>query len=106
MIAGLIGRPARHPSPLAGSKSWVAWWSRTVGRRRGPAVVRLGAAFRLTVVAEGIETAEQATALRDMGCEFGQGFYFHRPLDGETAARTLREAYRGRSVAPVSRAVL
>jgi EAL domain-containing protein (putative c-di-GMP-specific phosphodiesterase class I) len=69
------------------------------------AVVRLGAAFRLTVVAEGIGTAEQATALRDMGCEFGQDFYFHRPLDGETAARTLREAYRGQSIAPVSRGV-
>ncbi len=35
------------------------------------------------VVAEGIETTEQIAALRDMGCQFGQGFVFDRPLAGE-----------------------
>ncbi|WP_250032557.1 putative bifunctional diguanylate cyclase/phosphodiesterase [Paractinoplanes maris] len=44
------------------------------------AVVHLGGAFKMNVVAEGIETADQATALIDMGCEIGQGFYFHHPL--------------------------
>jgi len=35
------------------------------------------------VVAEGIETAEQAAALRAMGCRYGQGFLYHRPMDGD-----------------------
>jgi EAL domain-containing protein (putative c-di-GMP-specific phosphodiesterase class I) len=38
------------------------------------AVVQLGRTLRLTVVAEGIETAEQLTDLRALGCHLGQGF--------------------------------
>jgi len=36
--------------------------------------------FRLKVVAEGIETAEQGEYLRALGCEYAQGYYFSRPL--------------------------
>jgi diguanylate cyclase (GGDEF)-like protein/PAS domain S-box-containing protein len=36
--------------------------------------------FRLKVVAEGIETAEQVEYLRALGCEYAQGYYFSRPL--------------------------
>ncbi|WP_307831422.1 putative bifunctional diguanylate cyclase/phosphodiesterase [Nucisporomicrobium flavum] len=57
------------------------------------AVVRLGMAFRMNVVAEGIETADQARGLAAMGCGFGQGFHFYRPMDGEAAAEALRTAY-------------
>ncbi len=31
-------------------------------------------------MAEGIETGEQAAALADLGCPFGQGFWFARPM--------------------------
>ncbi len=44
------------------------------------ASVRLGHAIGMTVIAEGIETAEQALALRKLGCERGQGYYFSMPL--------------------------
>jgi diguanylate cyclase (GGDEF)-like protein/PAS domain S-box-containing protein len=44
------------------------------------AVVGLGRALNLRVVAEGIEEAEQWEALRALGCGFGQGFLFSRPL--------------------------
>jgi EAL domain-containing protein (putative c-di-GMP-specific phosphodiesterase class I) len=40
----------------------------------------------LEVLAEGIETSEQATLLKDMGCELGQGYYFARPLPSEEFA--------------------
>jgi EAL domain-containing protein (putative c-di-GMP-specific phosphodiesterase class I) len=33
----------------------------------------------MSVVGEGVETYAQAVALRAMGCEFAQGFYFGRP---------------------------
>jgi len=36
--------------------------------------------FRLKVVAEGIETAEQGEYLRALGCEYAQGFFYSRPL--------------------------
>ncbi|MEV4642133.1 bifunctional diguanylate cyclase/phosphodiesterase [Actinoplanes sp. NPDC049548] len=58
------------------------------------AVVRLGMAFRMSVVAEGIETADQARILAAMGCGFGQGFHFCKPLHGRTAAQVLRRTYR------------
>jgi predicted signal transduction protein with EAL and GGDEF domain len=35
------------------------------------------------VLAEGVETSEQAALLRDMGCDVGQGYHFARPLLGE-----------------------
>jgi diguanylate cyclase (GGDEF)-like protein len=53
------------------------------------AVVRLAQAFRLHVVAEGIETAEQARCLLEMGCGYGQGYHFARPMPGPALAAWL-----------------
>jgi len=44
------------------------------------AVVGLGRALRLAVVAEGVETAEEAAQLCELGCALGQGYHFARPL--------------------------
>ena len=43
------------------------------------AVVRLGAALGLAVVAEGVENAATAERLAELGCRFAQGYYFARP---------------------------
>ena len=48
------------------------------------AVLAVARHFRLKVVAEGIETAAQVEYLRAVGCEFGQGFYYSRPLLPQT----------------------
>ena len=50
------------------------------------AVVELGHCLKMSVVAEGIETVEQAQALLDIACEWGQGYYYGRPMP----ARDLR----------------
>jgi len=42
-------------------------------------------------VAEGVETQEQATLLRDMGCQTLQGYLFYRPTDADTTRRVLSE---------------
>jgi len=44
------------------------------------AILKLGSNLDLCVVAEGIETSEQAAWLRELGCDLGQGFHFSRPL--------------------------
>jgi diguanylate cyclase (GGDEF)-like protein len=47
------------------------------------AVVGVARALDLDAVAEGVETAEQFEAVRDLGCTAAQGFYFSRPLPAE-----------------------
>lgn len=44
-------------------------------------IVSLSRALNLTVVAEGVESREQADMLREAGCDQLQGFYFARPMD-------------------------
>jgi EAL domain-containing protein (putative c-di-GMP-specific phosphodiesterase class I) len=44
------------------------------------AVIDLGRTLDLEVIAEGIEHAEQARQLADLGCRYGQGFLFARPI--------------------------
>jgi diguanylate cyclase (GGDEF)-like protein/PAS domain S-box-containing protein len=43
-------------------------------------IVTLAHNLGMRVIAEGVETAGQLELLREMGCEFGQGFYFSRPV--------------------------
>jgi diguanylate cyclase (GGDEF)-like protein len=43
------------------------------------AILRLADDLRLEVIAEGIESCEQWAALREMGCQLGQGYLFSRP---------------------------
>lgn len=52
-------------------------------------VVSLGTQLGMTVVAEGIETDEQLATLRGMGCEFGQGYYFSRPVPIDHLAASI-----------------
>ena len=47
------------------------------------AVVSLGRSLRLQTVAEGIETQEQSARLTALGCDYGQGFLFARPVRAE-----------------------
>jgi diguanylate cyclase (GGDEF)-like protein/PAS domain S-box-containing protein len=52
-------------------------------------IVQLGQSLHLEIVAEGIEEAEQADQLREMGVPAGQGYYFGRPLVPERFAALL-----------------
>ena len=60
------------------------------------AVIELGSALDLKVIAEGIETPEQIAALRAFGCDLGQGFYFGMPGDARLALRRVEMLRRER----------
>jgi diguanylate cyclase (GGDEF)-like protein len=53
------------------------------------AIVAMSQSLRITTVAEGIEDAEQAARMRDLGCTFGQGYFFARPMAGASIAPAM-----------------
>ncbi len=55
------------------------------------AIVDLGRTLGLQVIAEGIEHAEQARSLSDIGCRLGQGYLFARPMTAAAAESLLAE---------------
>jgi EAL domain-containing protein (putative c-di-GMP-specific phosphodiesterase class I) len=53
-------------------------------------IIELARVLGMDVVAEGIETPEQYRLLRQLGCRFGQGFLFARPMTAENVTTLLR----------------
>ena len=65
------------------------------------AIVGLGRSLQVAVLGEGIETTDQAAGLLADGCEYGQGFYFGRPMPAEAFRRLLAvQAELVRAVSP------
>lgn len=55
------------------------------------AIVGLAQTFRMSVVAEGIENDDEVLALAGVGCEFGQGFLFCKPISVDNALKLVEE---------------
>ena len=49
------------------------------------AIIQMSKALDMNVVAEGIENCHQVEVLQEMGCNFGQGYFFAKPLFSEEA---------------------
>jgi diguanylate cyclase (GGDEF)-like protein/PAS domain S-box-containing protein len=75
---------------LKNDRSFIAGLTR---RRESTEIVRtivqLGHGLGLGVVAEGVETAPQRAALRNMGCDYAQGYFYAPPVAAETAQHML-----------------
>jgi diguanylate cyclase (GGDEF)-like protein len=56
------------------------------------AIIRMGKALGMTIVAEGVETAEQHAFLRHHGCDEMQGYLFSKPLPANMMAELLQSA--------------
>jgi len=52
-------------------------------------IVQLAKSFRMSVTAEGVETAEDFERMRDLGCDTIQGYLFGRPLSYERACQMV-----------------
>ena len=64
------------------------------GRDRERTILSLAGTLGMDVVAEGVETAEQLEMLRSLRCEYGQGYFFSTPIDGESAAAWIENPPR------------
>jgi diguanylate cyclase (GGDEF)-like protein len=53
------------------------------------AILRVAESMGIAVVSEGIETAEQLERLSELGCQYGQGYLFERPLEADSAELLL-----------------
>lgn len=54
-------------------------------------VISLAGNLGLSVIAEGIETEHHRDELRSLGCDYGQGYFFARPMDAEQIERFVIE---------------
>ncbi|MFM2060866.1 MAG: hypothetical protein RLZZ507_536 [Cyanobacteriota bacterium] len=55
------------------------------------AIITLAEQLKIEVVAEGIETAYQLQFLRDLNCDFGQGYFFAKPLESRLVEDLLSQ---------------
>ena len=69
------------------------------------AIIKLGHTLGLTVIAEGVEEGLQASALQALGCEYGQGFLFAKPLDLNALEALLANEQKGRSTSHAPKAL-
>jgi|WetSurMetagenome_2_1015567.scaffolds.fasta_scaffold08788_4 diguanylate cyclase (GGDEF)-like protein/PAS domain S-box-containing protein len=58
-------------------------------------IVTMAHNLRMDVVAEGVETEEQLEKVRELGCEYGQGYYFSRPVEKDAAEALLLSDWTG-----------
>jgi EAL domain-containing protein (putative c-di-GMP-specific phosphodiesterase class I) len=54
-------------------------------------IIMLARKMNMRVIAEGIETTRQVERLSELGCEYGQGYYFSQPLEAKAALQYLRQ---------------
>jgi EAL domain-containing protein (putative c-di-GMP-specific phosphodiesterase class I) len=57
------------------------------------AILDLAEALDMQVIAEGIETEQQRDLLLDMGCQYGQGYWFGKPMTAEQATVLLTQQH-------------
>jgi diguanylate cyclase (GGDEF)-like protein/PAS domain S-box-containing protein len=82
-----------HRFPVDTMKIDRSFINRMIARDENSEIVRtivaLAHSLRMDVIAEGVETEEQLIHLRALQCEYGQGYYFSKPVDAEAAGGLL-----------------
>ena len=56
-------------------------------------IIMLSHSLGMNVVAEGIETKEEQEMLNTLNCEYGQGYFFSKPLDSQSANNLLHQQF-------------
>ena len=54
-----------------------------------PAIISIAKTMGMSAIAEGIETTQQLNQLKTLGCDFGQGYLFSKPVEAQTATELI-----------------
>ena len=54
-------------------------------------IIKLAQNLKMKTIAEGIETADQLAHLKNLHCEYGQGYFFSKPLEAKSAEKFIEE---------------
>ncbi len=54
------------------------------------AIITIGSGMSVKVVAEGVETYEQLKELKELNCDYAQGYFIEKPVDKDTFERLLK----------------
>ncbi len=63
-------------------------------------ITMLAHTLNMSVVAEGVETEQQVEILKKLGCEFGQGYLFSRPLAAPAAEQVIAKSSKAIALSP------
>lgn len=86
-----------HRFPIDTLKIDRSFVTRIVNDKENIEIVRtilmLAENLGMDVVAEGVETQEQMALLRQLSCHSGQGYFFSRPVNAQTAEQIIKDTY-------------
>ncbi len=68
-------------------------------------IIKLGQNLKMNVVAEGIETSEQLAQLKILNCEYGQGYFFAKPMEADAAEMFAKKSLKN-LVYPTNQSVM
>jgi hypothetical protein len=75
--------PPIPPSPPLRRLKIATAFVRDIGHPAAEAIIAMARSLGLQAMAEGVEREDQATFLRDAGCDIGQGYLYGRPAPAE-----------------------
>lgn len=64
-------------------------------------IIAMAKALRMSVIAEGVESIHQFHQLRILGCDYGQGYLFSRPMPADEARELLTDESRWQHILPI-----
>ncbi len=83
-----------HSLPIDNLKIDRSFINQITGNRKKIGIIRaivtLARDLGLNVIAEGVETVEQLNILRELGCDYAQGYFFSKPLDTKAVDTFIR----------------
>jgi EAL domain-containing protein (putative c-di-GMP-specific phosphodiesterase class I) len=93
-LRDLDSLPLRHAKLNSGT-AWQTNGGAGQPRAALGSLLSLGHALGWSLAVGGVETWEQAGALRSLSCDFAQGFFFHGLVDASQAAALMRQSSGG-----------